>query len=312
MILINKKKLFKKWIFIVLCLSIIIGGFMQCDVISTILSHSDKIVTGIKAVKAVADLSKAYNKEYSPMEEYYIGRATAAYIFKNKRYPPYGNGYSELEKYIAKIGNSLAMASGRPDTFQGYRFIVINNRSVNAFAVPSGFIFVTTGLIKKAKNEDELAGALAHEVQHIVLKHPIKSISEANRKEAWTKVAKVGIDAATKGNELENLTAFFGKVVDEVAKSALNGYDSKKEKEADLTAVRVLINAGYDPRGLSSMLKKLKKSKKSKKGSIHGDPGVRARDVDKVIAKYGGKIPKNRKARKKRNKRFKAMKRLLR
>ncbi len=85
------------------------------------------------------------------------------------------------------------MASDRPETYQGYRFSIIRSNSINAFAVPSGYIFITTGLINMASDEDELAGVIAHEVVHIVKKHSLESISESERTKAVAELVEFGV-----------------------------------------------------------------------------------------------------------------------
>ncbi len=122
---------------------------------------------------------KTYRMDFLPLEEHSIGHKIAASLLQKKRL--YGNGSSLLEKYIANIGNTLSMASERPETFQGYRFIILHSKSIRTYAVPGGYIFITTGLIKMASNEEELAGVIAHSVSHVVLKHPTKSIGSARK-----------------------------------------------------------------------------------------------------------------------------------
>lgn len=259
---------------------------VQCkDIIGSIVPDGDKILTGIEAIDKLSDVYEAYNREFTPKEEYYIGRTVAASLLQKNNL--YGDGSSKLEKYVTQVGQTVAMASERPETYQGYRFIVVRSPSINAFAVPSGYIFITTGLIKTASSEDELAGVLAHEVSHVVLKHPLASISEAQKNEAVTNLVKFGAGKAlSREQAIGNLTGIFGGIVDEVSKSVLSGYDSEKEKEADIASVQLLVNAGYNPKGLSTMLRKLKKG-----GGVHGDPNVRASDVDQKISTFEGKIP---------------------
>ncbi|MDH5681724.1 MAG: hypothetical protein OEZ36_09055, partial [Spirochaetota bacterium] len=84
-----------------------------------------------------------------------------------------------------------------------------------------------------------------------------------------------------------------------VNKSVLNGYDAEKEKEADLASVKLMINAGYSPSGLSAMLRKLKVG-----GGVHGDPKLRADAVDHKISSHDHDIPVIVKARTKRFKRM--------
>jgi len=294
----NKVKHQKKVILLPTLLLVSTLSISQCNIISGIMQHGDKILSGIEAIDKVAKVVEAYSKEFTPMEEYYIGRTVAASLLKKRK--AVGLGNTPLEKYIAKIGHTLAMASDRPETYQGYRFVVLRSKSINAFAVPSGYIFVTTKLIRTAKTEDELAGALAHEVSHVVLRHPLTSISDAQKSQAVGDLIKFGAGTAlSQQTQLKNLTGLFGGIIDEVNKSVLNGYDEEKEKEADLASVKLMINAGYNPKGLSAMLRKLKVG-----GGVHGDPKVRAAAVDLKITSYGDNIPAVVKVRTKRFKRM--------
>ncbi len=285
-----------------LIIGMIIALTSQCEsLIKSFVPGGKYIVGGYKAVKKLKEVYKAYNKEFTPKEEYYIGRTVSASLLKKRRMYS-RSGRTPIENYIAKIGNTLAMASNLPETYQGYRFIVLKSRSINAFAVPSGYIFITTKLIETASNEDEIAGALAHEVSHVVLKHPTKSISSARRTEIVLDLVKYGASEAASASKikiLNNLTKAFGGVIDDIGKGVLNGYNKDREKEADIAAVQLMINAGYNPKGLSAMLRKLKVG-----GGVHGNPKDRARDVDNKIATYGGKIPKMRRCRKNRFKRY--------
>ena len=251
----------------------------QCD---TIRSFVPQEYRGV--FDAAVKFYEAYDHEFTPKEEYYIGRTVAASILKGKK--PYGFGKSAFEKYIQSIGYTLSMSSNRPETFQGYRFIILKSKSVNAYAVPSGYIFITEGLLRLAKNEDELAGVLAHEVCHVVLKHPVKSIESARKNAAVGGLLKEGASVASGGKVPESMMKAFDGVIKDVIKSVEKGYGKEQEKEADLNAVDLLVKAGYNPRGLSAMLRKLKVG-----GGVHGNPQDRANDVDSKIATYNNKIP---------------------
>src|SRR5687767_5976023 len=108
-------------------------------------------------------------------QEYFMARGVAALaIEKDKLWPD-----EKLEEYITLIGLSIAFESDRPQTYKGYYFAVLNTDDVNAFAAPSGFIFVTKGALRAMNSEDELAGALAHEIAHVNLRHPELAASRA-------------------------------------------------------------------------------------------------------------------------------------
>ncbi|GMT49561.1 MAG: hypothetical protein IEMM0008_1100 [bacterium] len=288
-----------KLIVLFLMIGMLISFISQCgEQTKTFIPGGKYITSGYKAAKKLRAAYKAYNKEFLPLEEYEIGRRVAASILQEETL--YGNGSSPLEEYITNIGNTLAMGSNRPETFQGYRFIVLRSPLTNVLALPSGYIFITTGLIQLASNEEELAGAIAHGVSHVVLFHPTKSISSARRTEIVLDLVKYGAsEAAGKDKLLKGLTKSFGGVLKDIGKETLKDYNRQWKKEADLMAVQLMINAGYDPRGLSSMLRKLKPGR-----GVHGNPSVRADNVDIKIATYNGKIPKTLRYRTKRFNRF--------
>ncbi len=151
-----------------------------------------------------------------------------------------------------------------------------------------------------ASSEDELAGVLAHEVSHVALRHPTKMIISAQRTKIVLELVRFGASqAAGKDKLLKSLTDSFGDVLDDIGKGVLKGYIKEREKEADLSAVQLMIDAGYNPRGLSSILRRLRVG-----GGTHGNPSVRADNVDKKIATYNGEIPKTLRYRTKRFNRF--------
>ncbi len=227
---------------------------------------------------------QAYDHDFSPIEEYYIGRTILATLLKHEKL--YGFGKSPLEQYIQKIGYTLAMASKRPYTYRGYRFIVLKSKSPNAYALPEGFILINRGLLKKVRNEEELAGILAIMVSHIALGHPTKSVDNARKNLALTGLIKEGSRVASDGKVSESMMKSFDGVINDVIKSVEKGYTMEQQKEADLSAVDLLIKTGYNPKGLRNVLKRLKLTYTQAK-----NPYERIDLVDKKITSYGIYIP---------------------
>lgn len=215
-------------------------------------------------------------EEFTPEQKYYTGRTVAADLLLSEK----ASSDTALEKYVGKVGQTLAMGCGMGDLPQGWHFILTEGAEPDAFACPGGIIFVSKGLVALCETEDELAGALAHEISHVALDHPIKAISAANSKAALSSLASFGLGAAAqstgmKGGDLASLTNSFDMVVGEVGKAVSHGYDRDKEGEADKAAVHLLTETGYDPRGLKKVLLKLTKGDHS-----HGDPKARAAAVE--------------------------------
>jgi len=160
------------------------------------------------AAKAAVEASRGL----TPEEEYYVGRAVAANILSN--YPPYNR--PELNAYINKIGQGLALYSFRPAIFMGYHFMVLDSEEINAFASPGGHILVTRGLLRKVQSEDELAAVLAHEIAHVALKHGLASVQGARVTQI---AAEFAIDAGkATGGEIAAFTSSFGDSISELAK----------------------------------------------------------------------------------------------
>jgi predicted Zn-dependent protease len=197
----------------------------------------------------------------TPEEEYYLGRSVSAMILA--KYTPSRD--AKLNQYVNRIGQIIARVSDRPETFNGYRFMVLDTPEINGFAAPGGFIFVTRGLIALCSSEEDLAGVIAHEVAHVVNGDGLKAISQANLTNA---LAILGREAASTAisqagaPEIGALTSAFGGSVTDVFKTmATDGYSRSQEYAADEYAITLLRRAGYNPRGLSNVLAKLEKVK---------------------------------------------------
>jgi predicted Zn-dependent protease len=216
-----------------------LGGILSGDQVESILR-------GAKAVQKTWE-------NLTPEQEYYIGRAVAAQVFQTYRpldLPP-ANAYLNL------LGQSLAVFSGRPETFGGYHFLLLDSDEINAFAAPGGLILVTRGMVRCCENEDELAAVVAHEICHVEKKHGLKAIKQGRLTEAFTIIAAES--TAQAGNkELAALTREFeGSVGDVVKTLTTSGYSRDQEREADTAAVRLLQRAGYPDRAMITMLRRM-------------------------------------------------------
>ncbi|MEW6333563.1 MAG: M48 family metalloprotease, partial [Thermodesulfobacteriota bacterium] len=198
-------------------------------------------------------------EEFTPEQEYYIGRAVGAVVLG--RYRAYDR--PAVNDYVNLIGQTLAQASDLPAIFGGYHFLVLDSDDINAFATPSGLVFVTRGLLRCCRNEDALAAVLAHEIGHIQLRHGMQAIEKARVTEALTTIAAEG--AKTFGSrELASLTQTFGGTISDITGTLINrGYARASEYEADQAAVTILRRVGYNPAGLVEMLAVMKKNLKA-------------------------------------------------
>jgi predicted Zn-dependent protease len=200
-------------------------------------------------------------RPYSPAEEHYIGRAVAAEILSRYKVHP----DNSLQHYVNLVGLSVLAAPQAGKTLSGYHFIVIEGKELQAVSAPAGFVFLTEGTVRRAKDEDELASVLAHEVAHVTLKHGIGSIKAATRQQSLVliasgagKVAQQSAGDAQTAQALGELTAVFDQVISEITENLLvKGYSRDTEIEADKLAVEILKSSGYSRAGLVNYLSDL-------------------------------------------------------
>lgn len=189
-------------------------------------------------------------EDITPEQEYYIGRSVAAVILE--QYKVYDN--SRATEYVNLVGQSLAMASDLPVTFSGYHFLILDSNDINALSAPSGFIFVTRGLLRTAKSEDGMAAILAHEIGHIEHHDGLRAIKKSRITTALTSVAITSVQLAG-STELAKLTSVFSDSIDDITQTLINnGYSRTFEAQADKAAVDIMERVGYDPWALVDVL----------------------------------------------------------
>ena len=252
-------------------------------------------------------------------QEYYVGRGVAAnamFDSRGKAVGPVTDAQVKgLEEYVNLVGLTLSLESDRPETFKGYHFAVVNSEDVNAFAAPGGFVFVTVGAMRLMQSEDELAGVLAHEVAHVVLRHPEDHANRAAQQSGVMGILSTGAHLASTflslagkqqaADNLQTVTQGFGEVLDGFLKEIMvNGYGRDNELKADAYAVDLLTRPGvrYDPAALKAFIARLPKKDRGA-WSTHPELEGRAQAVDQEIQKRGVKASANPA----RTNRFKAM-----
>src|ERR671924_915672 len=154
----------------------------------------------------------------------------------------------EVERYIDRIGQRILSTMG-PQPFD-YRFFVIEDSQLNAFAVPGGSIYMYTGLIEKAKSTDEIAGVVGHEITHIKGHHMARS-SGPDAISVLSLLSMVLLARSGSGAQAA------GAVGQAVAATRQIAYSRQLEMEADTLGVRYMAAAGYDPKGSLGFLKTL-------------------------------------------------------
>lgn len=149
-----------------------------------------------------------------------------------------------MTKRVDDIGQRVALVTDRKEV--RYVFRVIDDKEVNAFALPGGYVFIFKGLVEKVDSDDELAGVIAHEIAHVVARHSIKRLQGGL---GYTLLQILMVTTGT--SDARRINAAFGQLV--------MSYSREDEALADRIAVKYLKRAGYDPFAILSFLEKLQK-----------------------------------------------------
>jgi beta-barrel assembly-enhancing protease len=157
---------------------------------------------------------------------------------------------SEVNDYVGRIGRRLVAAIPREfrrPTFR-YSFKVVNARDVNAFALPGGFTYLTRGLIETVRTDGELAGVIAHELSHVVLRH---GTAPASKVYVARLITLMGSREPL--NEIEREVIGLGLNV------TFLKFNRDYEEQADLLGAQIMARAGYDPRNLVEMFRTIER-----------------------------------------------------
>jgi predicted Zn-dependent protease len=183
--------------------------------------------------------------------------------------------------------------------FNGYHVIILDTAEFNAFASPGGHIFLTRGLVEAAPSEDALAGVIAHELAHILLKHSIKIIGDMKLNEEMTTMANRAADLVGRNSAAERVLLFRNSVSAMIDAMLKNGYAQPQEFEADNTAMALLAASGYDPGGLMEMLRVLQRVQGSQRGgfnSTHPSPEQRIANIETESGRFRVQDTRSRRA----------------
>jgi beta-barrel assembly-enhancing protease len=205
-------------------------------------------VIALMPLSAVAQTQiKYHSNKFQPADDVRLGRQAAAEA--EKQFPLLRD--SEVGSYVEHVGRDLVASI--PPEFQHpefqYYFKVVDARDINAFALPGGPMYVNRGMIEAAGTEGEMAGVMAHELSHVALRHGTAQATKAQKYSILSGIA--GIAGTILG----------GPAVGQMAQAPFAVYFLKfsreYETEADILGARIMANAGYDPRDLANMFRKI-------------------------------------------------------
>jgi hypothetical protein len=217
---------------------------------------------------------------YTIEQEIQIGRQSVPEV---ERALPLLSADHLMSKFIASLGQKLAASA--PGYKFPYTFKVVREKSVNAFTLPGGPIYVHTGLIELA-TESELAGVMGHEISHVVMRHSTRQASRQMKAQLPLAILG-GVLGATVGGALGSLTHMGMSIT---AGSVFMKYSRDAEIEADMVGAQIMYDAGYDPQAVVSFFNKMKTQGESRGGpqflSSHPDPGNRAKNISSILSRF--------------------------
>jgi len=193
----------------------------------------------------------------SERDEIAIGRQAAAQVEQKAhmlRDP-------EVQDYVSKLGLELARASVRPNL--PWRFRVIQDKRINAFALPGGFIYVHSKVLEIAGSEAELASVIAHEIGHVEGRHHKAQIEKAQRYQIGLGVLGAVVGHGSGGNA----ALIAGRLL---AQGQLTKYSRQAEADADRRGVQLLYHTGFDPMSMSRFLQNLVKLERGNRDLLAG------------------------------------------
>ena len=189
---------------------------------------------------------------------------------------------------VQRVGDSLVRQSVAAKSPYKFSFHVLADpRTVNAFALPGGPIFITEGLLRLLKTEAELAGVLGHEIGHVIARHSSERLAKQQLTQGLLSALVIGSGDYT--------TAQIGQVVGSMIHMS---YGREDELESDALGIRIMAEAGYDPRAMIRVMEVLAKasggSRQPEFFSTHPAPENRTARIKEAIAKqYPTGVPEN-------------------
>ncbi|MEN6427664.1 MAG: M48 family metallopeptidase [Phycisphaerales bacterium] len=209
---------------------------------------------------------------FSPEKDVALGRRYAPSIEKalGGRIPD-----ENLQNYVNQIGQRIARVCHRPDL--SYYFIVVDDKMTNALALPGGYVYITRGLLTELKTEGQLAAVLAHETSHVVARDTMAAISRQIGMAALVAAVQVGSDSRSAAGGAGFVAAVLSLQ-----------YSREDEKDADLTGLSYMTQAGYDPNGMvetMKILQDLQTIRPVEFFSTHPNPESRIAYLEEKIAR---------------------------
>jgi len=195
---------------------------------------------------------------------------------------------------VDRVGQRIVAQSAARDSPYKYEFHLLNDsKTINAFALPGGQVFVTEALASRLKSEAELAGVLGHEIGHVVARHGAEHIAKQQLTQGLTGAAVMATYDPNNPNSMRNAA-----IVQAVGKLVNLKYGRDDELESDRLGVKFMAEAGYDPRAMIRVMEVLKSAggggKTPEFFASHPNPENRIGKIQEAIKKeFPNGVPEN-------------------
>ena len=217
---------------------------------------------------------------FSPQQDVEMGREVARDA--ESKLPMLND--RRVDEYLNNLGRRLAAKA--PGERYPYQFKAVNDPSINAFALPGGFLYIHRGVIEAADSEAQLAGVMAHEIGHVALRH---GTSQATKSYA-AQVPLAILGGVLGSNSIGSIMAQIG--AEFVASSVLLKYSRDAERQADLIGTQILFDNNLDPRAMAQFFEKIEAEGKGGRApqflSSHPNPENRIGKVLQEVQNLGG------------------------
>jgi predicted Zn-dependent protease len=202
--------------------------------------------------EGLPDLGEASQASFSALEERRLGDEVMREVRADRTY--YDD--AEATDYVSALGNRLA--SRGSDSRQDFQFFLMQDRQINAFALPGGFVGVNSGLILAAQSESEVAGVVAHEIAHVTQRHIARIFDQHKNSTVMSLAAlAVAVLAARSNSDISNAALAIGQGA---AVQNLINFTRDHEREADRVGLQILEQAGFDPRSMAVFFERLQRA----------------------------------------------------
>lgn len=246
-----------------------------------------RVLAAVMAILALAPALVAKRTEvkpgwnvFSPEQDVELGREVA--VDAERKLAMLND--RRVDDYLNRLGRRLA---GRaPGEQYPYQFRAVNDRSINAFALPGGFLYVNRGVIEAAQNEGQLAGVIGHEIGHVALRHGTNQATKSYA--AQVPLAILG--GVLGSGSIASIVAQIG--ADFAVNSVLLKYSRDAERQADIVGTQLLYDNGYDPRAMAQFFEIINAQASGGRGpewlNSHPNPDNRVGKVNQEIQNLGG------------------------